>query len=584
MAWKVDALKPLKRGIRRWDFISMDTEDDNRGYGRNRGFYLGCVWTPNGGKHFTTRSALIRFLSQSRWRGYRVACHNLEYDALSVFGVEGLCLMEPCYSGSKLCGLTLRFSEERNDSLLFMDTSCFLPERLKDLAKLVNEEKIEIDTGELVRDRRVTRQKIDYCLKDAEITWKLANYLQDGFNQLGAEMKLTAAATSLDAFRRRFLHDDLPCLSPELQKKLHRGYTGGRVEALRLGEYEGAVYQNDVNGAYVSVMIDTELPDLGDFAERSSLDLSQQGMADVDVMVPDHLWAGPLPLKGEKLMFPVGHLRGQWTYNELRQALNYGCRIGEVRSCWSSRRTAPYLREMMVYLRSVRENPETPQPMNRLAKLLGNSLYGKFGARQERFGFMRLGDFRAKVANGELVKGVDYFQADLYEDTRIVRVVTGMDYPPYANVIWSAIITAGCRGLLYPHLEQSSSFYCDTDSVIDLRPYPETKTLGKLALQHSYSKVVIRGNKLYAGYGCDEKGKLRWNSHAKGVPRESATRAVLEADAAITVRRPCKLRTALHGERRAGEWFEQVKRLSWDYDKRRVNADGTTLPVEVKLW
>jgi hypothetical protein len=397
-------------------------------------------------------------------------------------------------------------------------------------------------------------------------------------------MRLTAASTALDCFRRKYLHEKLPLVDAHTQTELHGGYYGGRVECFKLGEYPGPVYQNDINGAYVSVMIDSEFPELGNFKERlgRQMDLSKQGMVECDLTVPAHLWAAPLPVKGQKLIFPTGRLRGCWTCNDLRLALNYGVKIDRVSRCWDSPRSLPYLREMMLALRAVRENPATPPAVSRFAKLLGNSTYGKFAQRGEEFRYMGRSDYDRAIARGSLRPGVNYDPEGtrIYPHVQIVRVSTGrVSFPAHSNVIWSAVVTAGCRGLLYPHLEESSTYYCDTDSVMGQREYPATKSLGRLAIQHSYDRVIIRGNKLYAGLESD-----KWNAHAKGIPRQFAEQAVLHPEIPINCRRPARIRTALAGRYAANEWFDLVKHNRSSYDKRTVLADGSTKPLEVAQW
>lgn len=581
MGWTSDALTPLKAAPRVREFIALDTEDDQLGYGDGRGFYLGTVHTPKGTHVFTRRSAMIRFLDHPRWAGWWCATYNLEYDALNLWSARGVTEMLPCFSGSRLCALKLKVSDDKHGYLTLFDVGSFLAGGLAPLARLVNLSKLE--ARHRAGDRRVDRDRIRYCARDAEITWKLAGFVQDGVNALGAEMKLTAAATALDLFRRRYLHARLPCLEGPVQGWLHRGYCGGRVECFRLGDYRGPVFQNDVNGAYVSVMVNQALPDLDNLMARSGtgLDLAQEGMAECWLDVPRDLWAGPLPRKADKLTFPVGRLLGRWTFNELRLAEAAGCRIQRVGTYYQSRHNYPYLREMMTALRAIRESPTTPPAVNRMAKLMGNSLYGKFAQRHEEFCYLPLREYQQAVRLGQAVPGVNFDpnRTKIYDACQVVRVVTGTKIPKHSNVIWSAIITAGCRALLYPHLDKATTYYCDTDSVIGLRAYPASRKLGELALQHSYTRLIIRGNKVYAGR--DAGG---WNAHAKGVPEGQALAAVRHAGIRLRHKRPVKLRTALTGRAIANRWIEVHKELRAEYDKRRVLPGGETLPLTVREW
>ncbi len=574
-------MKRLKGAPRERDFLALDTEDDQLGYGASSGFYLGCVYTPAGPHVFKQRWRVIRFLSRNQWAGYWCGCHNLEYDMLNVFGPENVCLMDPCFSGSRLVGLRLRLKPGKGPKsfLHFFDTGAFFSPTppLAKLAPMVGLEKFDM---EHVRgQRKITKKHVDYCVQDTRIVYELACFIQRGVNALGAEMKLTAAATALDCWRRNYQYGEIPCLPEETQDDLHKGYCGGRVECFKLGDFKRKLYGNDFNGMYVSVMIDGNLPEIGTFAPKKGLDLAREGMAHVRLEVPEHLWAGPLPVKDVKLTFPIGKLEGWWCFNELRTALNFGVKIGKVFRSFYSTRCEPYLRDMMLKLRAKREDPKTTEPESNMAKVLGNSLYGKFAQRNENFFYMKLTEFN-RATREHTLPDFDAEKTQIYDTLNLVRVVQAGDYPRHSNVIWSACITAGARNKLYAHIDQDTSYYCDTDSILGEKGYPVTKRLGALALDRKYSRLVIRGNKLYAGFETSKK----WNAHAKGVPRDRALDAVLKPGVKIVSRRPVKLRSALRGQAAANAWIEVFKRLSAEYDKREVLPSGDTRPLRRKDW
>jgi len=593
MTWKNDRLKPLHREPVRKKFLAFDTEDDQLGFGRRTGFYLGCLHDGTSPRMFTDRKRLAAALVEEELGGCYIAAHNLEYDLLNVFGPRQVVAMQPCFSGSKMCSAMLRVKAgTKSDCFVrFFDTSCFMMEPLRKLAPLVGLEKL--DMVHKPGFRTAGRKEREYCARDAEIVWKLTGLIQEGVNALGAELKLTAASTALDCFRRKYLHESIPCLGAPLQARLHNGYYGGRVECFRIGDFnDGPYYKNDVNGAYVSVMISGNLPNIGTFGQATTMDLTREGMAHVRLKVPNYLWAGPLPVKGEKLIFPTGNLEGWWTFNELRQAINAGVKVMDVLDAYSSQKSEPYLRDMMLELRKIRENPATPGPVSKMAKLLGNSLYGKFGQRNENVEYYLRENFVMAVEEGWLVPGVDFNPENTegFPELGLVRVTKPSDFPVHANTIWSACITAGCRNLLYGHIThpmtqegQEHTYYCDTDSVIATVAYPKTKAIGALALEKTYDQVIIRGNKLYAGH---EPATETWEAHAKGVPRDLALEAVETCgqDHRLESRRPVKFRTAIKGVQKANRWMEVHKVLSGNYDKRRVLADGTTEPLEVKQW
>jgi hypothetical protein len=575
-----ERLKPLRGKAREYEFLGLDTEDDQLGFGPGRGFYLGVVHTPEGPRTFTSKRRLIDFLMRPRWGGWWIACHNLEYDVQNIFGPKEVVNMNPCFSGSKLCGLRVQVGPTTapRDQLTFFDTSCYLAEPLAKLAKLVNSEKL--DMHHKAGDRRVTAKRTEYCQRDAELVWKIANFIQDGLLKLGGQLKFTAAAAAMDLYRRKYQPVSFPVLDDSTRHRFFEGYCGGRVECFRLGDFHGRLYGNDFNGMYASVMQDLNLPDLDTLHQGRDLCLDREGMACVDLEIPDHLWAGPLPHKtGEKLIFPIGRLTGCWPFNELRQALNYGCRIQKVRWAITAAKSSPFLREYAGSLRAIREDPKTEPAVSRLAKLMSNSLYGKWAQRAEDFQYMSRAEFFRQVDQGTI--GI-YIPERTQEFPLfdLVRVVRNSSFPNHSNVIWAAAITAGARCKLYPHLDEATTLYCDTDSVLGFRGYPKTKTLGQLAHKDNYKRLVIRGNKLYAGETTDG-----WESHAKGVPRAQALDVVMHPERPVSFRRPVHLKSALRGKDRANSWIEVKKQHRAVYDKRTVLGSGeATLPLKLSMW
>lgn len=546
------------------------------------GFYLGCVRTPAGAHTFTRRHQLERFLCAPRWAGYWCATYNLEYDLMSVFGPRKMLSMDLVWSGdTRIVSASVQVGDTEKERLTFFDVSAFLPQGLRKLAKLVSSEKLEIPM--VAGDRAVTPRKREYCARDTEITLKLAHFLQDGFMKLGAQLRLTAASTALDLFRRQFLHERLPVIDDRLRDTVYLGYHGGRVECFRLGEFAGPVFSNDFKGMYSSCMADLNLPSLASLNHTSKLDLTGEGMAKVDLEVPEHLWAGPVPVKEEKLTFPVGRIRGWVPLNEIRNALNAGCRIQKVHSAIQSVKTYPYLREYALKLNEVRETTKE-EAVSTVAKLASNSLYGKFASRTGRFEHMPREEWVRRLDRGTLGR-YDASRTIELPEFDAVRVCRSQEYPVYSNVIWSAIITSAARCKLYSHLEEDTTIYCDTDSVIGYRQYGTGTRIGTLVCKDVYDRLVVRGNKHYAGK-LPGKGN-DWDAHAKGVPRDQAREAVLHPEKVIWFRRPVKFLTALRGRGgyRPNQWIEVPKTNRAVYDKRALIGQGQqTVPLKVAMW
>lgn len=246
-------------------------------------------------------------------------------------------------------------------------------------------------------------------------------------NELGGEVGMTTPATAMKLFRRRFIGkgecpDSIPrhvhfsgCPETYRRKKKNdkpkcqgcchdfvtRAYYGGRTEVL---ESRGtALHYYDINSSYVAAMRETMPAGERLVEERPTHGIDWRrhekyvGFAEVDVEVPASCHLPPLPHRSRdtgKLIFPAGRFRGVWDLEEL-QLLTHPKVRGRIlhvdRIVWFKRR---YLfRDMVDVLWALRDpemqkvitgKDEFDEGLSQLAKLLGNSGYGKFGMKKER--------------------------------------------------------------------------------------------------------------------------------------------------------------------------------------------------------
>lgn len=235
--------------------------------------------------------------------------------------------------------------------------------------------------------------------------------------RLGGEVGVTTPSTAMKLFRRKFIGKN-GC--PE---KIHRwahwkgcsgqksgtclgcahdwirlGYYGGRTEIFRLIGL--LLHYYDLNSSYVASM--RNLMPIGDrIVEEGQIDWRRHhspknpkgrygGFAEVTVYVPPDCAVPPLPHRDKKsgrLMFPAGQFHGVWSLEELELLEDpfVGGRIVHVvKTVWF--KLKPMFREMVDELWKLRD-PKLPgydEGLSALAKLLGNSTYGKFAMKQQR--------------------------------------------------------------------------------------------------------------------------------------------------------------------------------------------------------
>lgn len=267
---------------------------------------------------------------------------------------------------------------------------------------------------------------IPYLQRDCVLLYDVLKVAHDVVeNEFGGEMGLTAPATAMKTFRRAFLPAPIS-RDTATHAFVREGYFGGRTEVLIsegsfLGDY-------DVNSSYPDAM--TKGMPVGDAQTWGSSVppkewlTSRIGFCRVTVHVPDDIALPPLPVRADgayfpqksgldgKLLFPTGLLKGVWEWDELENAIENGCRIVEWHeSVWY--RSGPLLKEFVDTLYRYRdkahcfkcgggigsdyhcavcEQPGYLVGLDAWAKLLLNSLYGKYGQRPERTSYHYRGD------------------------------------------------------------------------------------------------------------------------------------------------------------------------------------------------
>jgi hypothetical protein len=188
------------------------------------------------------------------------------------------------------------------------------------------------------------------------------------------------------------------------------------------------------------------------------------GFANVSVDYPEDVNFPVLPYRYRgRLCFPVGRFSGVWTAAEIEAAEEQGARITWHKSVWIE--SGPVFSEMVSELYQYRDKsrPGYDEGLAQTAKILLNSLYGKFGMNvtREKIIFLEKEDDEppegAKPCNPK------------DPDCRLWMVDEVVDAPYIAPQV-SAYITALSRLHLHRLITQASAVgqvaYYDTDSVL----------------------------------------------------------------------------------------------------------------------
>lgn len=413
------------------------------------------------------------------------------------------------------------------------------------------------------------------------------HYVED---RLRAEVKISTAGTAMSYFRRNHLHYPIP-RSEESHEFVRRGYFGGRVERY-LSSGKGLRYY-DINSSYPTSML-KPLP-CGDCTEWEGeptvkLTDGQTGFVEAEVDIPDCQYP-VLPVRHDnKLMFPVGRLKGVWSWVELERVREHVRWYGK--SYWYE--SQPILASFVHALYEYRDKSRIDynEGMATIAKWLMNGLYGKFGMHQDRTKLLIAGQ-------DEIPEGA--WPADGTPDSTLWYTTEHIDQPYIIPQI-AATVTAYSRVMLLDWMLEAERlggrvYYCDTDSIVTDVVMPTGTALGELKQEYGDNlEGHFVGPKMYALLEREERlaegfsGPWRRREHvkAKGFGREHRNYAALSAlleGQAIAYDHLEKIGTlAREGFKRGPLMVRKTKRLKTQIHKRVFLADGSSRPIRLEQW
>ena len=655
-----DFLEPLTSPVRRkpfavYDIESKDAETDHAGFTRPflAGFFDGERFQsfrndeflkayPYKRRHIHPGGCLdkmLRAILVPEYAGRNIYAHNGgNFDHLfllawlraqrSEFGFEVIPVQSSIQS-IKVWSIP----EDPDDKTLtwtFLDSIKLLPMSLEKAAKafqLPGKEDLPLETPE--KDPRWESYNEQDCRALYAVIEKAHDLVE---HKLGGEVAVTTPATSMKLYRRRFLgRDGTPKKIPRhahfrgCADKLCSGcchlfirdaYYGGRTEIHRF-EGSGLRYY-DINSSYVAAMLE-DMPAGERRVEEGHLtwDLCRQyiGFSRCTVHVPEDCPYPPLPYRADsgKLIFPVGTFSGTWDVDELAMLLELGGRLVDVeRTVWFRRK--PLFAPMMRELWSLRDKKRADydEGLSALGKLLGNSLYGKFGMDPERTSIIFaqlerentcflcgapevIGNLCERCVGSRPADGT--VECDVWYQKKEVQA-------PYIIPQIAAHITTLARLRLLRFMYQAHSlggriWYCDTDSILTDVVMPSSSELG--ALKDEFPGELLRGRFIQPKVYLLEKDKPFDGEHLKtcrsktckgcsttkvamkGFPK--AVRTVdtldrLERGDVISFERLEKIRTLASARFERPPAMAGVKKsFRSQYDKRLRDTEGGTLPV-----
>jgi hypothetical protein len=480
--------------------------------------------------------------------------------------------LEPLIHNGKLISIKLKLNIEgyHGKTIIFKDSMLLLPVSLRKLCEVFKIEtvksyfpfglsnifytgvlpKFEYWSGitpniynnlkKLFKNRMWNFQleAIKYCKMDCtSLHQVLTQFNEFFFNkyQINIHSSLTAPALAMRLFKTHFMPKNaIFQLHGIVEQAIRESYSGGAVDVYiphnKIGSYLMSrtfrtIKGFDVNSLYPTVMAQQAMPiGLPTVFEGDirKIEPNAYGFFYCKITSPKFLEHPILQRRintsdGIRTVAGLGTWMGWICSTEMYNAMKFGYSFEILRGYQFE--TGDIFSEFINTMYNLRMEFEKSHPMNYIAKLMMNSLYGKFGMRSEftRVEIYEINTESDKVAFKDLLKiwGTTIKDFVLLESHLIIvrdstldlRNNPDQEIDPFhgieTNIAIASAITAGARAYmsLFKNNSKFHLYYSDTDSIFIDGELPESligKGLGQLKLEYTVKKAVFLAPKVYA--------------------------------------------------------------------------------------
>jgi len=388
----------------------------------------------------------------------------------------------------------------------------------------------------------------------------------------------TTASQAMKVFRT-FLKEEISNLPSLATDFCRESYLGGRTEIFK-PFYKGKapLYEYDCNSIYPYVMANNVYPiDTG--YKTFSRDKSKLGIYEASVSIDGDFYLPCLGiLRDSKYIFPTGNFKGFWTSAELDYAESLGYRIKIHRG--HEFKTKKYLfKDYVDSLYSIRESSPKNSVSNILAKLLMNSLYGRFGMNLDRENIT----LNLKEGNKEYLS--------LKVGGRNVQLFTEpTKLNSFTHTAIASFVTSYARIHMHKTMFKIRDFiyYTDTDSIFTTSELSTGNRLGDFKLEHVYDSACFLLPKTYIA-----TSKTKTKIAMKGFDKKKiqsftfedfsqAFEGDLKRMKVTNEPKFASLKSALAQKKLVTMTKSSEKQLRTKYSKRIILKNGDTKPIQLK--
>lgn len=448
----------------------------------------------------------IKYFLNKKYRGVIFASHfgsifdfSLlleEIDKIQKFRIY------PINQGSKIIKITIVDSGDRR--FFLHDTSALLNFSLDSLSKAFNVAHKKLKIIEKNDDYDILLYKKykenpglvkKYLAYDCISLYEILEKFKENILNMNGVMGLTTASTSLKTFKKSFQKRDIPLNSKNMNNEMRNAYFGGRTEIFRMyaPEIQGQYYfYYDVNSLYPFVMRNNEYPvSKPNIIKYPSInDICESvGITKAKVKVPNKEYIPLLPSKikmdySNKLLFTTGKISGYWDNSLLKEAKDLGYKIEGFKSFTFE--SENIFKDYVDQFYKIKQNSEKDTPMYLLSKLFMNSLYGKFGQRQESELIIKDND--PDILLYKIKDHIDFEKGWV----KVSQQGKGKFYLPQISIHVIALAQLYLFRTIQLILDKGYNvYYCDTDSITtDYPNLPVSNNIGKWKLE----KKILEGS------------------------------------------------------------------------------------------
>jgi DNA polymerase type B, organellar and viral len=366
-------------------------------------------------------------------------------------------------------------------------------------------------------------ETIKYCESDCislyQIILKFSNMIFELF-KINIHNYSTLSSLAFGIFRTHFLRkNEIPQLSGQIENDLRQSYTGGAVDMyiprIKKGD---KIYCYDVNSLYPFVMKEFDMPTgkpILFYGDIRKVDQEAFGFFYCKIIAPDNLKHPILQThvkvnKEIRTVAPLGSWEDMIFSEEMDNAKKYGYKFEILWGYKFERKNI--FNGYVTALYELRLKFPKSNPLNLVAKLLLNSLYGRFGMidsfpnitifknlktfkswfnihNEDVISFNELGDRVLVKHRSELQNQ----QTELYGtlETHNISIAIASAITAYARIHMSQFKNNPKINLYYT---DTDSIYTDSD--IDESFISDT-ILGKLKIEHICKKAIFLSPKVY---------------------------------------------------------------------------------------